>query len=960
MATISEALAIAVGHHQAGRLEAAEQIYRLILQAEPNHADAIHLLGVIAHQVGNHEVALQYIGRAIGLQGDVALFHNNLGESHRALRRIPEAITCFRRALELKPDFAEAQNNLGIAFKDQGNLGEATACFHRALELRPDYAEAHNNLGNALMDQGKLHEATACWRRALELRPDYAEAHNNLGNALIGQGKLHEATACWRRALELKPDYAEAHINLGDALKDLGKLDEAIAHHRRALELQPGFAQLHYRLGNVFNVQGKLDEAVACYRRALELKPDYAEACINLGNTLKDQGKSDEAVACYRRALELRPDLAEACINLGNAMKDQGKLDEALACYRRALELKPDYAEAHNNVGVAFADQGKLDEAIACYRRALELKPDYADAQSNLGNALSDQGKLDEAVTCYRRALELTPDYAEARYNLGNALKDQAKLDEALACYRLALELKPDYAEAQSNLGSVLREQGKLDEALACYRRALELNPDYATAHNNLGVALTDGGNLDEALACYRRALELKPDYADAHINFGNAFKDQGKSDKSLACYRRALELKPDYAAAHSNLLMALQYCAGVTPAALAEAHAEFDRQHAAPVRGAIVQHENAHHRHRRLRLGFVSPDLGWHPVGCFLIRVLENLNQELHETICYSDRIIKDDLTHRLQAAATQWRDVMGMNDQRLAEQIQADRIDILFDLAGHTAHNRLLTFARKPAPVQITWIGYEGTTGLTAMDYLLADRHVAPEGSEQYYRERVLRMPDGYLCYDPPAIAPPVGPLPSFEKGYTTFGSFNNLAKITPQVVAVWAEILRREPASRLVMKYRGLGDPTVQRRYLDLFAAHGVEPTRLELLPFGSYAEYLSTYHEVDVALDPFPFSGSATTCDALWMGVPVVTCPGETFASRHSLSHLSSVGLTETIARDLDAYVERAVSLTADLPHLALLRAGLRERMVASPLCDGKRFATHLASLLRAMWEKRVTA
>jgi protein O-GlcNAc transferase len=459
-------------------------------------------------------------------------------------------------------------------------------------------------------------------------------------------------------------------------------------------------------------------------------------------------------------------------------------------------------------------------------------------------------------------------------------------------------------------------------------------------------------------LACYRQAVQRKPDDAESHLNLGNTLQDQGMLDEALACYRRALELKPDFAAAHSNLLLALQYCPGVTPAALAEAHAEYDRRHAASLRGALAQHENVRDRLGRLRLGFVSPDLRRHPVGYFLVRVLENLSRQRHETICYSDRFVKDGLTHRLQTAATQWRDVIGMSDQRLAEQIRADRIDILFDLAGHTAHNRLLVFARKPAPIQIAWNGYSATTGLSAMDYLLADRHVVPEGSRQYYRERVLWMPDGYLCYDPPDGAPPVGPLPSSAKGYATFGSFNNLAKITADVAAVWAKILRRVPAARLVLKYRGLGDDAVNRRYLDLFAAHGVQPQRLELLPPRPDADYLATYHQVDVALDPFPYSGCATTCEALWMGVPVITCPLETFASRHSLSHLSNVGLTEMIARDLDEYVELAVSLAGDLPRLTALRAGLRERMAASPLCDGKRFAANLASVLHDAWEQRM--
>ena len=349
MATISEALAIAIEHHQAGRLEAAEQIYRQILQAEPNQADAWHLLGVIAHQVGKHEVGVQYIGRAIGLNGNAVVFHNNLGGAYRALGKIPDAVASYRRALELKPDYAEVHNNLGVALKDQGNLDEAIACYRRAVELKPDFAEAHNNLGNAFKDQGNLHEAVACYRRALELKPDYAEAHNNLGVALSGQGNLDEAVARYRRAVELKADYAEAHNNLGVALSD----------------------------------QGNLDKAVACFRRALELKPDFAGAHNNLGNALKEQRKLDEAAACHRRALELKPDFAEAHNNLGLALKGQGKLDEAVASYRRALQLRPDYAEAHRNLGLALHHQGMLNEAVACYRRALELRPGFADAHWN-------------------------------------------------------------------------------------------------------------------------------------------------------------------------------------------------------------------------------------------------------------------------------------------------------------------------------------------------------------------------------------------------------------------------------------------------------------------------------------------------------------------------------------------------------------------------------------------------
>jgi predicted O-linked N-acetylglucosamine transferase (SPINDLY family) len=402
---------------------------------------------------------------------------------------------------------------------------------------------------------------------------------------------------------------------------------------------------------------------------------------------------------------------------------------------------------------------------------------------------------------------------------------------------------------------------------------------------------------------------------------------------------------------------LALQYCTGVTPAALAEAHAEFDRRHAAPFRGTFRRLDDVHDRHGRLRLGFVSPDLAQHPVGCFLVRVLENLSREQHETTCYSDRTVKDALTHRLQAAATQWRDVFGMNDDRLAEQIRADGIDILFDLAGHTGHNRLLVFARKPAPIQVTWAGYVGTTGLKAMDYLLADHYEVPPGAERHYQEQVLRMPEGYVCYDPPIDAPPVATLPALDRGAATLGCFNNPAKVTLQAIEVWAEILRQLPGARLVLKYKGWDNGSVARRFTEMFVAQGIDPGRLELLGASPHAELLAEYNRIDLALDPFPYSGGLTTCEALWMGVPVVTCPGETFAGRHSLSHLTNVGLTETIAGDLDEYVKLAVALAGDLPRLAMLRAGLRERMAASPLCDGKRFANNLVSILHDVWKQR---
>jgi tetratricopeptide (TPR) repeat protein len=438
MATIPQVLARAIEHHRAGRLQAAEQIYRQILAVAPDQPDALHLLGVIASQAGKPEVAVQYIERAIRLRGNAADFHNNLGEAYRALGKIPEAEACYRRALELKPDFTEAHYNLGNTLAEQGKPNEAVACYHRAVELKPDFAEAHNNLGNVLKDQGKLAEAEACYRRALELKPDVAEVHNNLGAALSEMGRPDEAAACHRRALELKPDFAEANGNLGNALRDQGKLDQAIACYRRALELKPGFARAYGNLGNVLRDRGELEQAIGCYRRALELNPDYAMGHRNLGAALQEQGKLDEAAASYRRALELKADYAEAHSNLGDVLRKQGTLAEAIACYGRALSLKPDFAEAHGNLGCALVDLGDMQDAEDSFRAALRHDGRFAFAHYKLAD-LRD-GKLPaEDLAAQRRLLQ------EA---------DLTAVQRLLLYFSLArvLDAQGDYAEAAEHL----------------------------------------------------------------------------------------------------------------------------------------------------------------------------------------------------------------------------------------------------------------------------------------------------------------------------------------------------------------------------------------------------------------------------------------------------------------------------------------------------------------------------
>jgi protein O-GlcNAc transferase len=852
MPIISEQLALAIQHHQAGRLRAAEEIYRQVLTIDSRQPAALHLLGVIAHQVGRHDVAIELIEAAIKVHGTEAAFHVNLGEAYRALHRLAEAIACYERALQLQPDFADA------------------------------------------------------------------------------------------------------YLNLGNAFKDLGRLDEAAASYRRAVDLQPDFAIAHNNLGNVRKEQGRLDEAIVCYEAALRLKPDFAEAYYNLGVALEFQKRFSEAAACYQSALRARPDYAEAHNNLGNVHKEQGRLEEAAACYLRALGLKPDFAGAHNNLGNIRQARGLLPEAITCYERALALNPSFAEAHNNLGTALKDQGRLHEAIACFEQTLRFMPYFAEAHYNLGNALDCQGRSLEAIACYRRAVHLRPDYAEGHNNLGSVLKEQGLLDEAMACYRRALELKPDFAEAHNNLGTVFKVQERLDEASSCYVRALQLKPDYAEAHNNLGTVRKDQGRLTDAIACFRRAVELNPEAAAIHSNLAYSLHFCPGYDAQAIREEQCRWDRRHAGPLARLQAPHVNDPSPNRLLRIGYVSPDFSLHPVGRFLLPLLQAHDHESVQVFCYSSVAVPDKITEDCRTHADVWRDVLGRSDADVAQAIRQDLIDILVDLTMHMGNNRLLVFARKPAPVQVTYLAYGGTTGLTAMDYRLTDPYLDPRGQNgQFYVEESVYLPESYWCYRPPLELPEVAALPVLVNRYMTFGCLNNFCKVTEPTLEAWSRLLAALPEARLLLHARAGSHRDAVRAF---FVRRQVASERVTFLDLVPLPRYFSTYESFDIALDPFPYGGGTTTCDALWMGVPVVSLAGQTAVGRAGLSILSNVGLAELVAHDADKYVRLALDLAQDVRRLRELRAGLRDRLRASPLLNASSFARNVEAAYRVMWQR----
>ena len=521
-----------------------------------------------------------------------------------------------------------------------------------------------------------------------------------------------------------------------------------------------------------------------------------------------------------------------------------------------------------------------------------------------------------------------------------------------------AISLRPDYAEAYNNLGIALDEKGQVDDAIAAYRQAIRLRPAYGKALSNLGNALQAKQQLDEAIICHREAVASEPDLPAAHNNLGNVLKETGQIDEALIAYKRAAELSPESPGFDSNFVFAHHYQPAHNAVAIADAHHQWNHRHAEPLRHSIRSSRNDRTADRRLMIGYVSADYGEHPVGRFLLPLLAHHDRGCVEVFCYSGASRADVIAQRLRQSADHWREIAGIGDQHVAEQIRDDGIDILVDLSGHTAGNRLLVFARKPAPVQVSYLGYPGTTGLKAIDYRLTDAFADPPGlTEQFHSETLVRLQYTTWCFAEPSDAPPVGELPALRRGCVTFGSFNNLAKVTEPMLRLWSKILNQVPHSRLLLKAAGLASAGASQRVRRTLSAHGIDAGRLDLRgPEPDHSSHLALYNEMDIALDTFPYHGTTTTCDALWMGVPVIALAGQSHVSRVGLSLLSNTGLPELIATGEEEYAALAIALAMDQDRLRTLRATLRERMRGSPLMNAPAFAWNFESAYRWMWQR----
>lgn len=801
-----------------------------------------------------------------------------------------------------------------------GAVEHAKSLYREVLRVDPNSAPAYGNLGIIAAQQGDLAGAERLLRQDIKLRPNYPAGYNNLGSVLQQQTRLDDAIAAHRHAIKLKPNYAEAFLALGNAFKQRGNLEEAMRSYRSAIAAKRDYAEAHNNVGVLHQMQGGLDQAISAYTEAIALRPAYAEAHFNLGVVLHQKYELDAAGVAYRRAISLTPRSAVIHNNLGTVLKDQGFLDEALAAFENAIELKADYAEAFYNRGTVLQQQRKLEDALAAYGRAIELRRDYADAINNAGIVLLELGRAGEAVSLYHQLIELMPAYADAYNNLGTALLAEGYFDEASAAFEQALTQKADFPEAFYNLGNAWRELGRLREAIAAYRNALRLRPDYADAFSQL---------------MYHRAQACEWD---------NYETDQ---EKLIELVRQGIRIPPFYllstsASALDQLICAQHWIEPMVPSS-----------------EALFGHR-ASDTKERIRLGYLSGDFHQHSTAHLMAELFERHDRDRFEVFAYSYG--PDDespMRARLGRAFDHFIDIRARSHRQAAQLIHADKVDILVDLKGYTHRARPAIVAYRPAPVQVSYLGYPATMGADFIDYIMVDPFVVPGSQQPFFSERLVHLPGSYQVNDRRREVAGVQASRQ-ECGLPAEGlvfcSFNNSYKISPVFFDIWMRLLGSIPGSVLWLLE---ANELVKGNLHTEARKRGVDSGRLVFAPIVPAAEHLARHQHADLFLDTLPCNAHTTASDALWAGLPVLTCSGDTFAGRVAGSLLMAIGMPELITESFEEYEQAALALASDPRRLIALRQKLQKNREASALFDLPKLTGNIEAAYARMWQTRLS-
>lgn len=980
-ATFNEALAALNGRE----LTKAEKKFRQVLDLDPSHVPSLNLIAVALMSMGRFADAEPFIARAVTLNQSSDVSYYNYGLIAKHMGNFHEASEQFTKALKLNPNVADTWNNRGTVWNDLKKFDAAIADFDSAIKLNYNYAEAHANKGKSLGQLKRHDEAFAAYDRALSVKPGLVEAWVGRGDTFLSLKRYDEAVAAYDRALSIKPGLTEAWLGRADTLFFLKRYNEAIAAYDKALSLKPNLAEAWLGRGNIFSTDAKgYEEALAAYEKALSIKPDLEGALLGRGNVLRSLKRFEEALAAYDGALSITPRLAETWLGRGNVFDDLKRYDEALTAYDEALSVRPDLAEAWFGRGNVFDRLKRHGEALAAYDEALSIRPGFAEAWLGRGNVLCSLKRYDEALAAYDEVLSVKPDLDGAWLGHGNVLVRLKRYEEAIAAFDRALTLDPTLPQAWLGRGHAFTALNLYDQAFAAVDRVLALNPEMGEAWLGRGDVFVQVRRYEEALAAFDHALEYKPDLPGAWLRRGGALSSLKRHGEAIAAFDRSLKSEPDGPFAESFRLHAkMQLCEWSnfasdrahlgssmrsvpaepfsmlaiepSPEAQRRCGQRYSEIQCPPPRVPIWRGER--YNHERIRVAYLSADYGMHPVFHLLSGALASHDHTCFETFAISfGSADPAGLSPRLTGSFDRFLDVKDRSDAEVAHLLKALEVDIAVDLMGYTDRARPMIFAHRPVPVQVNYLGYPGTMGTDCIDYIIADRWLIPEEQRQFYTEKVIYLPNTFQANDSERKIGDHSPsraaagLP--DDGFV-FCAFNNSYKITPAVFDVWMRLLERAPGSVLWL----VGDnATIERNLRREAEFRGVDPARLVFAPRISYADYLARYRLADLFLDTLPFNAGTTASDALWAGLPLVTCSGEAFASRMAGSLLRAVGMDDLVVDSMADYEALAAKLASDPGLMASTRTKLARNRLTEPLFDTLLFTRHLEAAYLAVHER----
>ncbi len=829
------------------------------------------------------------------------------------------AVEAFARSIAADPTSAAPYANAAVGFAALGALDEAVEWMETAAGLAPDNPEILRHLGTLYARAGRESDALDAFASAATVAADDVDFLNIAGLMHMEQGEFDVAIRCYERALALDAAAHRVRCNLAAALQRVDRLDEAAVAFETVL--QSDSSNLDALLGAARCGLTRLDHVAAS---------DYAA-----------------------RVLALDPENVEALKLAGIATMKLGRLEEAVELFCRVIERSGKDADCFNNLAIIFRQLGRLDAAEENFRLALAENPANVEARFNLASMMFDRQRYLATVEELDALLAIDPDDHEASVLKGKTLRKIGRPNDSRRVLMPVVAADPEHTEASMELAHTLDVLAEYAAARELYDAILERDPVNLAALNRKGLSFRAESALRDAEACFMKALEISEEASGVRMNLASILGDQGRFDESEKHFARVIADTRDPSLL-SGYLMSMHYNPERTQEEIFQEHLRWGPIYA-PLGEVVRAVPKDRDPDRKLRIGLMSGGFRQHPVGAMITLGLENLPADQFDLYFYTTSQSVDEITRRLKAKATSWKLIDIYGDDLVEALIRDDEIDILIELSGHAAGNRLKVIAREPAPVIVKWVGgLFNTSGIPAVDYLISDAIETPEGHDRFYTEKLIRLPDDYICYMPPRYAPPVGEAPVLKNGHVTFGCFNNPIKTNPAILEQWARILTAVPDSRLLLKSKHYAYDEFNAPILEVLARHGVSAERIQFEGEASHVLLMDSYNRIDIALDPWPYSGGLTTCEALWMGVPVITYPGPTFAGRHSATHLVNAGFPEFVCESWDAYVETAVALASDHARIAELRPRIRPQVAASPLCDGPRFGANLATALRTAW------